>query len=244
MSAMRGASGLPGSGWHRPREGIGRPRAVGGDFRNRPVRRHLDEFLVERERRRRRCCCRSRRCRPRNYDFLLGAGLAVDDGHRRGIGAAVRSALPLRPARRGAAAGPHRALRRVRRVWRWIGRDLQIGRHDGHRFAAERIVRDHRPQHEYAEEQASTPTMICGTGILIERRRFFGSRPSGAVRSSTVMRESRSNPRIGPARIAPANHGGSLSRRAKAPGPAGTRTAHPVPQGQKKTGRHQAAPNP
>ena len=84
MSAMRGASGLPGSGCTgRANASAGRV-AVGGYFRNGAVRGHLDEFLGGRGGLGRRRGARRRW----NHHFLLRTGFAVDDCDRRGVAAA------------------------------------------------------------------------------------------------------------------------------------------------------------
>ena len=192
------------------------------------MRRHLDEFLVERDGL--RCAARRRRAaslrRRRDHDFL-GSGLAVDDGDRRGVGAArsgraapAALAPPLAVGTLGTAGGRSVAARARRRVGRFrrvatcrLAGTTAIGSPPN--GSSPTIAQSTNTP----RNSASAPAMICGTGIAIARRRFFGCRPSGALRSSAVIGGSwvsvRARESCASARIMP----GSLSRPASAARP-------------------------
>ena len=143
--------GLAGQRLRRLGEGIGRPHAVGGDFGNGAMGRHFEEFLVERAGVGRGGCVVGR---GRNGHLFTLAGLAVDDGDGLG-GGRRRCRLSRRGLScRGSVGIDGDDLRRRLPVG-GLGRraGMQVDRHDDDRLAAKRIVYDHRPDHEHAEEQ-------------------------------------------------------------------------------------------
>ena len=143
--------GLAGQRLRRLGEGIGRPHAVGGDFGNGAMGRHFEEFLVERAGVGRGAASLAG---AGMLHFLTLAGLAVDDGD--GLGGGRRR---CRLSRRGLSCRGSVGIDgddfRRRLPVGGLGRraGMQVDRHDDDRLAAERIVYDHRPDHEHAEEQ-------------------------------------------------------------------------------------------
>jgi hypothetical protein len=150
-----------------------RTHTVGRDFGNGAVRRHFDEFLIE------RLAIRSADAFAfrRDHDVLARAGLAVDDSDRfgvAGVACAARACIARislgrrhrhrhrTAARTVVAAGPRRHRggfgRGRHRGFLWRHCAVQIDRHGDHRFTAEGIVAYHRPQDKNAEEDRECRT--------------------------------------------------------------------------------------
>ena len=181
-------------GRHGLGEGVCRPHAVRGDFRQRPKRRHFEEFRIDFGAQRRRRTA----ARGWNHHFLVGASRTVDDIDRgrsgrdrllalgRGGRASVRTIIPAGLAGCERLDDSHGLVFLAARGLCWRS-GLRLDRNDRHWLAAERVVAHDRPDDKNREEKRQHPGNDLGDGEADGARRFLRCWPSGALKSSVAI---------------------------------------------------------